>query len=204
MMAMTPRDRVILMLMPGLAILVMYVAYFFTARQKPMAKLQADVAAAREQVPGAQLVHDRQQALKYAQKKMDDANAKAKELQSALDAKIRLCQTGVGRSQRITKLTDLFNHHNLQVLDHMPADGARDAKSMKLSAAQERLVKQLVDSGKPIPQAWQFDLYGKFTDLAAALEELGEGELIAVPLGVTMDEVKDVSPHRRWALMIWI
>jgi hypothetical protein len=199
---MTPRDRVLMMLLPGMAILVIYGAYFFTARQKPLAKLQADVAAAKAQVPSPQLMHDRQQAQKYAQKKVADAEGKAKELQVEFEAKIRHCQTGVGRSMRITKLTDLLNAHGLQVLDHIPAEGS--GKAIKLSGAQERLVKQLIESGKPVPQAWQFDIFGKFTDLAAALEELGEGELIAVPLGVTMDEVKDVSPNRHWSLMLWI
>jgi hypothetical protein len=201
---MTPRDRVILMALPGAAILLIYVSYFVTARQRPLAKLQADVETARAQVPSAQLMHDRQHTLQYAQKKLDDALAKAKELQGEFEAKIRVCQTGLGRSQRITKLTDLFNAHRLQVLDHVPADGVKDSKGMKLSPAQERLVKQLVDGGKLVPQTWQFEVYGQFTDLTAALEELGAGELIAVPLAVTMDEVKDVSPHRHWSLLIWI
>jgi hypothetical protein len=200
---MTARDRAILMLLPGLAILLLYGGYFVTARQKPLAKLQADVVTARDQVPSAQLMHDRQRALQYAQKQNADALARAKDLEGEFDAKIRPCQTGVGRSQRLTKLTEFLSAHHLQVLDHVPADGARE-KALKLSAAQDRLVKQLALPGKPNPQAWQFELYGKFTDLAAALEELGEGELIAVPLAVTMEEIKDVSPQRRWSLLIWI
>ena len=201
---MSVRDRVILILLPGLAIFVVYVLFFATSRERLLSKLQSDVDAARSQVPSTKTMHDRRKALQYAQKKSADAMTKAKELDGEFDAKIRLCQTGVGRSQRITKLTDLLNAHRLQVLDHIPADGAREGKAMKLSQAQERLVKQLVDGGKPVPQMWQFEVYGRFADLAAVLEELGAGELIAVPLAVTMDEVKDVSPHRHWSLLIWI
>jgi hypothetical protein len=204
-MNMTARDRLLLTLLPGLAIFMIYVAYFFTSRQRPLAKLQADVEAAHDKMPTPAKVHERKHALNYAQKQYDETVAAGKKIRSGIDALAMPCQSGECRSQRITRLTELLKAKGLQVLAQAPVEAAvRDGKSMKLSPAQERLVKQLTAEGKPAPQAWQFEIVGRFADLTDSLRSLADGELIAIPLAVTMDEVKDASPHHHWSLLVWI
>ena len=200
-MNMTPRDRLLLMLLPGLLLFMAYVGYFFTARQKPLAKLQADVEAARTKVPSPAKLHERGHAVETARKSFEKVADEGKKLQTSIEALVASFQSGSGRSQRITQLTSLLNARGLRVMNHTPTEGGHETKALHLSPAQERLVKQLTESGKPAPQTWQFELVGKFADLTAALQEIGEGDVLTIPLGVTMDET---LPNHRWSLLVWI
>ena len=54
------------------------------------------------------------------------------------------------------------------------------------------------------PQLRHLHFQGNYLDVKSVLQELAQGELLAIPVGLTMKQMKNSDDRREWTLLVWI
>jgi len=200
-MGKTPRERLLIMLLPALIVVGGYVLGY--ARDK-------ELEAARAQLESA-----RKTAVSYmdviaAQDNVDVARAKLEEIKkekAGLDA--RWAKLGLlhereahDRNHAIKEVTRMLRDRGLHSIDESSADD----DGSDLPPSFQSVLAQLND-GKP-PAAsrrmLKIRVVGRYADVLEALESLRDSGSPAIPIGISMSEIRPDTAYRSWTLLLWI
>jgi hypothetical protein len=198
------RDKVLMMFIPGLALMMCYVLYYFTSGHRTLVKLQSEAAKATQRQPSdAQLT-----SIMLKARDADEALANAKKEHDALQGKWREL-TGWVQSgdphDRLTRLLELLKRNQVHLVNHVPADAARDSGKTSVSPAVAKLAKQIADKGSQRPpQLWRMHLIGSYASILHSLQELSSGEALAVPVALSMKQPETLGSAREWYILVWI
>jgi hypothetical protein len=190
----TQREKLLILIVPSLAVLAIYVNWFAMPLQK-------DIDNANNQLNGLKSKVGSPVVLVQKGARLVQLNNEVKQLQEQQVELERDWKTLAGvdgpRSPKIEQLTDLLRLHGLSVIEQTLETG----KDGTVSVALDPVVKRMGDRK---PQLWRFRVRGTYASMFQALKELTKGEPAVTPLGLTMKEAPLYSDVREWSLMVWI
>jgi len=199
----TTREKLLLTLLPAAVILAGY-AWFgsVTGRTKSFLGLQQEITKAETAAPKPEQLLTQERQLAALAGQINRQGRQQEETRQAWDALVAKCASAELRHERIEKLTGLLKRHNLTLLDDAEADANKDAR---LAPVLETMSKSLSETPKKQkPQLRNLHFQGGYLDVNSILQELARGEVLAIPVGLTMKPVKDSADKREWTLLVWI
>lgn len=204
-MKLSPRERLLVLLLPSVAVLGSY-AWWFNMVQRPrLATLQKDYAAA---VAGAvQRITVLEQRAELAKTQREVAALEQRQSDLQRQAHDLSCSylDPQQRHHVEEQLTAVFQRHRLRLIEEAPAGKGEAGKLPRaLTEAVSRLGPAPTSSSEHVRT---FKLSGSFLDLLHAVQDLSESETApGVPIGVNMDEVDQEwqSESRVWTLLVWM
>ena len=199
-MAMSNRDKMLALVLPALIVFIGYILFFFRGKLAENGKAAAELEAARAVAPSSEVVQTHELKVLELEKLRDEIKKELNENKSRCQALLAACAASTGRSERVAKLTRLMNKHDLDLLEDRNAEAAKEGK---LSRALEKLSERAADVGGPRPELRQVRFHGRYRDVHQLLQELSQGDVFAIPVGLTMSTNSD--PERReWTMLVWI
>lgn len=196
------RQRLLFILLPALLIGVGYLLLFGRSAMEQLQRAEQRLADARSKAtPRAQLEAEKAR-LSRLQREQQQLHTEEKTLQAHLDTLLATFASSQRRTEASAALSHLLHTHGLRLLEEMPQP--LDPK-MPLPVTLQRLVARLKEqTTSTTVQLWQVRFSGRYLDVLAALESFGEGELLAIPLRLTMEEASVTTDQRRWSLLLWL
>jgi hypothetical protein len=204
-MKLTPRERLLVLLLPLTVVLAGY-AWWFNMFQRPkMTKIQKDHAAASAAAIQPMALMEQRAALAQTRREIkaleERRNAQRQEAGQLSGTRPDPHQT----HQAAEELTAIFRRHRLQLIEEGPAGRGDTGRLPKaLTDAVSRL-GPAPSSGSE--QVRSFKLSGRFLDLLNAVRDLTDDDTPpGVPIGLSMDEVDATwqSESRVWTLLVWM
>jgi hypothetical protein len=198
------RDVVLRMLLPALAIAVLY---FFAFNE------HAQLIAANEILEGAKAAAVSPQEIAPVRESLAKLNAEQAEMKQkklAMDERwTRLTtlrsNTPAQRASALRQLTKMLWDRGLVPYEEAPEAGG--SGQGQLPGSFDDVIKKIstTPNGSAPPQArlWRIRFYGRYSDVAATLSLLGDTELALVPVGLTMSEAHPDTDWRMWTLLLW-
>lgn len=204
-MTWTPRDKILAMFLPGLVILTFYGLYYFTSGHSTLVKARSAAAKATQGQPSdAQLTsillkaRDAEEVLDSVRKHHDALQGKWRELTGPW------AHSG-DPHDRLARLLELLKRNRVHLVNHVPADAAKDSGKASVSPAVAKLAKQIADKGSQrAPQLWRMQLIGTYANVLHSLQELSSGEALAVPVALSMKQPETLGSAREWYILVWI
>jgi hypothetical protein len=201
-MKLSNRDKLLAMLLPTLIILLGYGLFFLRGKVTERNRLEKALADASAKAPKeAQFV---QQYMEFARVKKEThaIQEQVQALQKKWHYETTFCAGGSVRHDRVEKFTNLLNKHHLTSLEDAAVEsGGKDAR---MSPALESMMKKIAQlSREQKPQMRRIRFHGRYAEVQQALDELATGEVLAIPVGLTMKTTSDPS-RREWTLLVWL
>jgi hypothetical protein len=203
MKASSARERVLTIVLPALLVVVVYGMFAFGGRQKALTKALDDLERTRAKAPAPAVLAGKQAEIKRVNLELETLQKNVAELKVKSDKLMTPFLQPEERQHRIDRLHDLLHYNNLVLLRESPAEGSKDGRDMRLSPSQDRLHKLLTEKSpaQHRPQLYRVDVAGRYLDMLEFLKALSEGDTIAIPLGLGMQDEKG---RREWTLLVWI
>lgn len=192
------RDRLLRTLLPALAL---GVGYMFLAPRPDLIELEEKLGEARHSASHAR-------PLAAVQRSERRLQARKRELTRALQA-LAAGTDDAGRMKALQEFVDLFERHQVALVDETPGggegfslpQGLRQLRE-QVEALQPRPRRGEVVAPLPSRQVWRLRVRGSYLSVLAALEALAEADLVAIPLSVGLEQL-DRSGLHAWALVVW-
>ena len=193
-MTLTNREKALVAFLPAVLVLIPYGFWINAPKQKEVTALERNLANAVKTAPTLQKLNETKYRLAKLQAeilRLETNILKEKKRWESLGAQ---CSDARLRNRRRVKLTQLLSRHGLDIIEEGPNDSTGADRNLKPSAAMDKLAKQLAESanGRP-PQLWRLRLYAEYPEMLRALNELSTGEVIAIPVALTMKEARKNS-----------
>lgn len=200
------RDRVLLLVLPSALVLMVYVLFFARPAWERGAKLDKELADARAKAPPPAQFRTVNAQMADLDREMVELRKLQKDLEDRWRVQAASCLDPAGRHERLARMVALLGRHRLALLEQAPAGAGAKVQAPRPSPALEKLALRLQATapGKQAPQTWSLHLVGTFPDMMRALRELGSGDPLAIPVGLSMDEVLHTTSLREWRLWLWI
>lgn len=197
---MTPRDKLLATVIPALVVLCVYSfvvrapkAEAIKAAQKELDQLQSKDRGTPSQ--------ERQKLVALA-REMETQTRAVEGLRQKWQAAVGRSAAPLCRPERIERLNQLLDRGGLRVIDGIDAESARTSSDPPV---MEALAKELGDScGLPPPRVRVVRFVGKYGDVAKSLRALADGDVLAVPLGLTMKAGGEDETTLEWTLTVWV
>lgn len=199
-MAMSSRDKALALVLPAVIVVGGYGYFVFKNKLVEERELTKTVDKTRAAAPSQEQILLALGRAKHVQEEnqgiqieIDKTNARIQEVLARLADPAQ-------RNERIEKLTKLLAKYDLGPVDDK-ADTARDTR---LPKALETLAQRVAElSKKPQPHLLHLSFTGRYSDVYHVLNELSQGEVLAVPVSLSMKTTED--PERRaWTVLLWI
>jgi hypothetical protein len=202
-MNLTARDKFLAMFLPSIMVVAVYGWYWFTPTQAAWTQAVKSLDAARTANPGLKnQVLQAQAQLTVVNRDLQKYEGEKKAAHQAWDVAAGRCHDARLRNDRIEKLNGLLAHRNLRLLEDSEADSGKDGKVVP---GLEGLAVQMATlAAAPKPQTRKIRMVGRYLDVVAALEDLTEGDVLAIPIGLSMKEAPLTGGLREWTLIVWI
>lgn len=201
-MRMSQRDKILLLVLPAMLVALGYGLFFLLPGMKTRAKLEKDLAAARGKLPSSAETAQAASRLRQADESLARAKKQQQELQTAWQELTRPCVNHSRRADRWTCLMSLLKRHQIHVVDHAPHDGTAKHKT---SLPLEKLARSIAEQHtQEQPQLWRLHLVGSYLSVLKALEDLGSGEAVAIPVSLSMTRPDTATKLREWTILLWI
>jgi hypothetical protein len=194
----TPRERLLIMLLPALIVVGGYVLGY--ARDKELEAARAGLETARKsEVPYMDVVD--------AQEKVDEANAKlaqVKKQKSELEARWRKLgsvhnREAHDRNHAVKEVSRMLRDRGLHSIDESMADD-------ELPPSFQSVLTQL--NGDQPPQSsrrlLKIRVVGRYAEVLEALESLRDSGSPVIPISLSMSDIRPDTPYRSWILLLWI
>jgi hypothetical protein len=200
MKKLTERDKTLAMLMPALTILLVFGLFFVRGKA-------GELKRANDVLAKAKAPNQAEMAAKLGERArvIQETNAlqeKLVSLQKKWGYETGFCASGCPRHDRVEKLTNLLNKHHLTSMEDSEAEAG--GKDTKVSPSLDSLIQKIGQlSSAQKPQLRRIKFNGRFADVHHALEELATGEMVAIPVGLTMKTTDDPD-RREWTLLVWL
>jgi hypothetical protein len=200
---MTQRDKFLAMVLPAGLILLGYGGWYrFSTKSAELAATRKALDEAERTAPRPDLLRLQERQLAIIPAEIDKWQGDLKLAFERWEAVAGKCASAEERNERIERLTGLLNRHKITVV----TDGEADpSKGGKLPQALENLAKQFAETAKNHkPQLRQLHLEGSYFDVHGVLQELVLGDVLAIPVGLTMKPSKESDAKLHWTLLVWI
>jgi hypothetical protein len=202
-MTSSTREKLLLTLLPAALIVACY-AWLgsVTGKTKMLLGLQQEVAKAESMAPTpAQLLGQERQLVSLTSE-INRQMLQQQDSRQTWETLVAKCASAEQRNERIEKLTGLLKRHNLNLLDDAEADGGKDGRLSPMLESMGKLFAETPKKQKP--QLRHLHFQGNYLDVKSILQELSLGELLAIPVGLTMKQMKNSDDKREWTLLVWI
>lgn len=194
----TPRERLLIMLLPALIVVGGYVLVY--ARDKELETARAGLEAARKSAVLYTDVIDAQDKVDAARAKLDglkkekaDLEARWKKLGSVND------RAAHDRNHTVKEVSRMLRDCGLHKIDESVADD-------ELPPSFQSVLTQL--NGGQLPQGsrrlLKVRVLGRYAEVLEALELLRDSGSPVIPIGITMSDIRPDTPYRSWILLLWI
>ena len=202
-------------------------------KQTDLTRLQKQVSDAAKTAPAEEEVqkqkaHQMSLAFKAHQLETDLAQVKKR-----WEASVGQAFNPATRNDRVAGINAVLAGHGLMLLGDAPAEGGAAMENTsavsyrrggvavqaaddwavsgeagaaaKVSPSLEAFAKAVTERSPQLkPRMWRIRLFGRYTDLAQALDQLSGGDALCVPVGLTMDHWDVNNRGQEWTLLIWI
>lgn len=202
-MKLTERDKVLVLVVPAFMVAAAYGWLVMPGKRDELKRAETSLERARAAAPSASQLFAEQAALTGLSAQIDRQQKELLATRERWHAAVGRCADPARRNERIQKLTGLLARCELSfVEDTETPDGGKDHK---LSPALEGLTQQIAKlSGNQKPQLRRVRFLGRYLDVHKALGELNRGEVLAIPVGLTMKEAPPATDRQEWTLLVWI
>jgi len=213
-MGKTPRERLLLTLLPAIVAVCGYMLIYDRTK---------DLTAANEALAAAKSAQVSPDAVFVERMKLDDLREESDRLKAektTLEARKKELAsirqtTPAARTEALRQLSHMLWDRGL----HLYQESAPEATDSQTSPSFEAVIRSLTPPAPPpnlfnpesstpvVPEAkhlWQVRFYGRYSDVAAALESLRDSGLPIVPVSITMSETRQETNWRSWTLLLWL
>lgn len=204
-MKLSQRDKLIVVLVPALGIFTIYGWLIYPRKQAAWTNTLAVVRDAQAKFPA---LHDK---VMQTQAKVPIANSRLKSLENdkqqarqAWERAAASCTDAKRRNERIEKLNRILAARKLRVIEDAEAE-AEASKDGRLAPLVESLSQELAAmSAQAKPHLRKVRMEGQYLDVLAALDDLANRDVVAIPVALTMKPGRLTSTLREWLLLVWI
>lgn len=194
----TPRERLLIMLLPALIVVGGYVLLY--ARDKELEAARVGLEAARKaQVPYMDVL-DAQEKVNVARAKLEDV----KKEKADLDARWKQLSSvhereAHDRNHTVKEVLRVLRERGLHSIEQSVADD-------ELPPSFQSVLTQL-NNGQPLQSSRRLlkvRVVGRYADVLEALESLRDSGSPVIPIGISMSEVPPDTSYRSWIMLLWI
>jgi hypothetical protein len=202
-MAQRNRENILLMVAPAVLIVIAYTWWFgVVGKTKMLLQGFQELDRAEKAAPAPEQFREPEMHQARLMRELDKYQKEQAVARQAWDALAAACASAEMRNERIEKLTTLLALHHLALVDDGEADANKGGSAPK---ALESLGKLLTENAKNLkPQLRHLHFSGNYVDVHALLQDLSRGEIVAVPVGLTMKPGPDGAVKREWTMLVWI
>jgi hypothetical protein len=199
-MGLTSRDKLLVLVLPAVLILAIY-GWSVPGKHLQLASAADALATVRAQAPSPEMLQGWESRVARLTRDTVTLQRDIGSLKRRWEEAAAKCASAELRNERIKKLTTLLRQNRLTVLDDAEVEGGKG----KLPKAMEQLVEQFVqvDAGLR-PQTRQLHLFGAYLDVQQVIRELSQGEVLAIPVGLSMKPSPAATTLHEWTLLVWI
>jgi hypothetical protein len=196
----TDREKLLMMLLPAVLVAGGYSFFFMRGKLTRESQLATEVAKTRAAAPSPDQLALQEARRAQLVRETQEIDASLKQAHQRIQDLIGACTDPARRNQRIERLTKLLTRHDLGPITDK-AEAGRDSKVPQSLEPLAQRAAELMNGVKPHLLNLSFE--GRYQDVYRVLEQLTQGEVLAIPLAVTMKSADD--PERRvWSLLVWI
>jgi hypothetical protein len=203
--AMTPREQKLVLILPAMGVIAIYGLFWFRPQIAKKASAEREAVAARAKAPLMAEIQAQQAKLQAVQRELNQESQEFAAVDKRWRAAAGKDDRLPSRPQRIERLTEMFAQAGLHVIEAGDVESIREGKALPALDATARDLAELSENQQP--RRWQVRFRGTYADVFATLDKLAAGEIIAVPLGLTMKTIKGAAPDtdwREWTLQVWV
>jgi hypothetical protein len=202
-MKLTEREKVMVLVLPAVLIFTIYGWFFYPAKHNALTKALAAVEDARAKEPELQnKVLVTQARVGIATQGLQDLERQKSNARLAWEAATAHCTDPALRAERIERLNLILKRQGLHVVEDVEAEASRDST---VAAAVQALCDELAAmSAKHKPQLRKVRMYGTYLNVLAALDDLANREVVAIPVGLMMKDAYPGYTLHEWVLLVWI
>jgi hypothetical protein len=198
----TPRERILLTLLPTFLVIAVY-GWLIYPRQALEQSTQALQAAQAGEPSLTEYVEKELQI-----KELDREIEQLLEQQAGLEERRQNLMTSrlAGSSDQIStvhSLTNLMAMNRLQLVHEGPLEGKEQASfPPRLTQAARRAFGE--EGSSLQPTLWQLKFHGRYHDVLRVVRHLAETDHPAIPIQLRMEEARFDTDIRAWTLVVWI
>jgi hypothetical protein len=218
-MGKTPRERVLITLLPAILAVCGYLVLY--DRSKDLKAANEALAAARSAQVSQQTVFEERMKLADLQEESTRLKAEKGELETRRKAlaSVRDAAPAV-RAEALRQLSNMLWKKGLHPYQESPVDSNDTQQTSQTFDEVLRTLAAPSPTAVTTPGAfnaapvgdptaakqrlWQIRFYGRYGDVAAALETLRDSGLPIIPVSITMSETRVETNWRSWTLMLWL
>jgi hypothetical protein len=202
-MAKSNREKILVMVAPAVLVVIAYTWWFgVVGKSKLLFQGFRELDKAEKAAPAPEQFREPEMQRARLMRELDKYQKEQAVARQTWDALAAACANPDMRNERIEKLTTLLAQHHLTLVDDGEADSSQGGSAPK---ALDALGKLLTEKAKNLkPQLRQLHFRGNYVDVHALLQDLSRGEVVAVPVGLTMKPAMDGTPKREWTMLVWI
>jgi hypothetical protein len=205
-MGKTPREQMLLMLMPAFAVVAVYMLGY--NRDAELTKAREELEAFRPSAVSDYDVDLEREKLQETEVKMSAVKKEKSELEKRWAALDRGQQSDLShRSGALLKLTQMLWDRGLHTVEESAASegGSEIPPSFQDALTKLKGDQAAASSSQGAPQRlWKIRFYGRYADVLEALETLRDSGSPVIPVGLSMSETQPETDWRSWTLLIWI
>ena len=196
----TPRDRVLLIVLPALAL---FILYSFVLTKKPNATLKAltqRVATAEKNKPSEEALAQQRAGRENVAARVAKARAELEPIRAALNKQMDTWQDRRKRLQANDDLTVLWQRHGLSLVEQGTVSTSEAGVTPLIDRLQRQTRTLLNREFGPV--LWEVRLRGSFMDAKSALEEISTTDLPVIPVSMEMQSTPQ-NLGKLWTLRLW-
>lgn len=207
-MAMTERDKVLAMLMPGLALGLFYGFMLPWASAKQEINPEAQLTAAKKKLDALKGSTPDPNGIVAKRMQNIEVNAQIKKIEAeklVLEEQWQAVTGSAKSSVSINVLHDLgelLRKHHLKVQSQHKIDAKSIDKANLPKSLQEVLAK-MEGRNRSEGRMLEFQLQGEYLNVLAALLELTEKDWPVFPVGLNLEPGDATGGLRTWKLILW-
>ncbi|MGE3536616.1 MAG: hypothetical protein AB7N91_04155 [Candidatus Tectimicrobiota bacterium] len=195
------RDQLLKMLLPTILTVVAYVWLFGRGAQQQLGDTGRRLEEARAKPPATQHLKEQQARLQRVTREQQALAQERAALQQQLDAWRERFTQGRQRPGALGDLAGLLHHHGLVLVEEAPAGGADEQLSVFLKRLRDKLAQRPPEEQ---PQLWRLRFVGAYLNVLEVLHVLADGEAVAIPVSLSMQDAPAQVNWRYWTLIVWL
>lgn len=196
----TARDRVLLVVLPALAIFILYSFVITKKANARLKQLTAQYTIAERNKPKSEAIAQQQAMRDAAASRLAQAKHELAPLRQALDKQMDTWQDRRARLVFNDELTSLWGRHHLILIEQTNVS----TNDLRVTPLIERLQQQTRSllNREFGPVLWEMKLLGGFVDMQEALDEIAHTDLPVIPVTLDMSASNQGS-SKIWTVHLW-
>ena len=194
-MKLTARDRKLVIVLPGLALVIGYCWLFDSGPNGRLRQLRQQIARARENPPPPFDTVQYETQLAQATRELTSVEAEIRKIRKAL-----MVPSATSSNKAAEQVAALLPRHHLALLEQ----AGLTAVPKEVSPSLLRLAAQVsATNGTDHAAFWRVKFAGTYLDTVAALDELAAADFRVTPACLTMAD-GPTQGTKTWTLVLWM